>query len=607
MGGEPYLTLLFYNYVTISEPSKLVEVQKALCTDLSLVGRLRIAEEGVNGCFGGTPENIEKYITIVESDPRFLPYFQNVDWKRGAPRKDKSVDEQRMVGLIVKAVPELCSFGLANTIPEGATGGRHASPEEFHEMLMSANKDGTDGAAQQVGGESAGSDSKGIALIDVRNRYETAIGYFSAENVMRVDPMTRQFSDFASSISRPETLDKLKDKKVLMYCTGGVRCERASAFLKSKGVDDVYQLKGGIHRYLEKYPDGGFWKGKNFVFDRRLAVGAAEPAKDAGETSSPDAGIVGSCLLCSGPCDDYGPGMRCVHCRLLVLVCESCRGDSGNGQGGKTEDGAAPPKLHADRLVCEACMEERNCYERRGDELPRYLHVLCLHDGNSNARIMQHFLRRTSRKLRKMVRFHYVEAPFLSTVAQNLSSTSSKRRRLERRAWSEGDGSDGQYPGAKERLKKFILERKERTEQYNGAKESLEKEEDSEMALLGRIYQFDGILGVGEGSAVVESLSEKDVRELSFKFGCTMKFYPVEKNAKVAADSLANNTEISRESSICKMYSNDWPRLNVPIPANSSHLKDTAALQALRSFFSERLFEHPLSKVDGEKANSGAV
>ena len=87
--GAPYLTLLFYNYVEIPQPQKLVKEQKQLCKSLNLTGRLRISIEGVNGCFGGSPENIESYINIVENDPRFKGFFQNVDWKKGPPNKIK--------------------------------------------------------------------------------------------------------------------------------------------------------------------------------------------------------------------------------------------------------------------------------------------------------------------------------------------------------------------------------------------------------------------------------------------------------------------------------------------------------------------------------------
>ena len=136
-----------------------------------------------------------------------------------------------------------------------------------------------------------------------------------------------------------------------MYCTGGVRCERASAYLNSlvtgahtvsdnDGGDDdqhafieVCQLRGGIQRYLEAFPDGGFFKGKNFVFDDRIAVGP----DDGGAHNA----TLGSCLACGTACDDYRPRRRCAYCRMLVLICREC-----------IDSGAAD----TERQLCELCV-----------------------------------------------------------------------------------------------------------------------------------------------------------------------------------------------------------------------------------------------------------
>ncbi|SPQ97235.1 unnamed protein product (mitochondrion) [Plasmodiophora brassicae] len=105
---------------------------------------------------------------------------------------------------------------------------------------------------------------------------------------------------------------RLQGKRVLMYCTGGIRCEMASSYLKSLGVDRVAQLHGGIHEYLKAYPDGGRFRGKNFVFDERIAI------------PSNDATVVGRCRVCSRSFDDYSQKRRCVHCRILVVCCDTC-------------------------------------------------------------------------------------------------------------------------------------------------------------------------------------------------------------------------------------------------------------------------------------------
>jgi predicted sulfurtransferase len=105
-----------------------------------------------------------------------------------------------------------------------------------------------------------------------------------------------------------------------MYCTGGVRCERASAYLRSKGIVDVHQLGGGIHQYQQDFPQGGYFKGKNFVYDRRIAVPYPAIAAEDDE-------VVGACQVCCCAYDDYRSQTRCPACRMLVLVCAPCRGD----------------------------------------------------------------------------------------------------------------------------------------------------------------------------------------------------------------------------------------------------------------------------------------
>eukprot|EP00505_MAST-04D_sp_SCG-Rhode-Island_P000134 Stramenopile-MAST_4_protein_134 len=453
-----------------------------------------------------------------------------------------------MEELIVKVVPEVVSFGSGNTIPDGVAGGKHVTPAEFHSMLA------------QSKGE--------VALIDVRNRYESAIGHFSAKEVVRIDPLTRQFTDFADSISRPESLGALKGKKVLMYCTGGVRCERASAFLRGKGIEDVYQLQGGIHRYLEAYPDGGFWKGKNFVFDKRLAVGA--PKNKTKE-------IIGKCLLCASPCDDYGPAFRCVHCRLLVLVCNECQ----TGEG----------CLHIDRLCCEACAEERSVIEKvRKDglpDIPRYLHVLCLHDGNSNGRLLMHFLRRAEAKCKKLVRFHVLDAPFACSSAIAMMQTPvSKKQRVERRTWANNSatGAVGDLQCAKNHIQQFLVRKQKALDEFHKNQDSIEDLSSvSTDVLLSLTASFDGVLGVGQGAEIVEAIL-RDAQDKTFRFGCALRFY----------DPAFGET---KEAKCVPISDTDKRLLTLPIPANSSFLKDTKALGSLRTFLSDQLFGEVKQKV----------
>ena len=155
----------------------------------------------------------------------------------------------------------------------------------------------------------------GVVLVDVRNVYERRVGRFEAPGVRDADLQLRQFSDLPRALD-DGALDKAET--ILMYCTGGVRCERASAYLRSRGITgDLCQLSGGIHRYQERYGNDGFFKGRCYVFDPRMAVGAP------GEASPP---LVGACRRCGRAWDAYGDE-RCDRCRMRLLVCDSCDGD----------------------------------------------------------------------------------------------------------------------------------------------------------------------------------------------------------------------------------------------------------------------------------------
>jgi predicted sulfurtransferase len=157
---------------------------------------------------------------------------------------------------------EVTHLGLDPAIITAKNGGIHLTPEQTHNLLKNAPQD--------------------LIIFDARNNYESRIGSF--ENALKPD--IKNFRDLPEYIDN--NLDLFKDKEVLMYCTGGIRCERGSAYLKSKNVaKKVYQIEGGIHRYAEKFPDG-FFRGKNYVFDGRIAVKVNDD-------------ILGSCELCSTP------------------------------------------------------------------------------------------------------------------------------------------------------------------------------------------------------------------------------------------------------------------------------------------------------------------
>lgn len=129
-------------------------------------------------------------------------------------------------------------------------------------------------------------------MIDVRNFNETIIGKFQPPNIKVLDPCMRRSTEFPAWVSK--NMSTLQGKKILMYCTGGIRCERASAYLTQQGLTDINQLEGGIHRYLEEYEeDGGHWKGKNYTFDKRFSHGAKK------------CDVIATCVMCDVPWERY--------------------------------------------------------------------------------------------------------------------------------------------------------------------------------------------------------------------------------------------------------------------------------------------------------------
>ena len=148
-------------------------------------------------------------------------------------------------------------------------------------------------------------------MIDVRNYNESLIGKFNPPEGKCLDPCMRKSTEFPNWINNNKHL--LEGKKILMYCTGGIRCERASAYLKTVGLEDVNQLDGGIHRYLDAYPeDGGHWIGKNYTFDKRFSHGAVK------------SDVIAKCCVCNEPWERYQANKKCTFCKMEILICKPC-------------------------------------------------------------------------------------------------------------------------------------------------------------------------------------------------------------------------------------------------------------------------------------------
>jgi predicted sulfurtransferase len=272
--------LLFYKYIYITYPEQIRKWQERLCKQLNLKGRILIAHEGINGTLGGTLDALNDYKKEVDSHP----LFGQIDFK------ESDGDSNYFPRLRIVVRNEVTHLGLDPAIITAKNGGIHLTPEQTHNLLKNAPQD--------------------LIIFDARNNYESRIGAF--ENALKPD--IKNFRDLPEYIDN--NLDLFKDKEVLMYCTGGIRCERGSAYLKSKNVaKKVYQIEGGIHRYAEKFPDG-FFRGKNYVFDGRIAVKVNDD-------------ILGSCELCSTPHDEYTNCLNTV-CNKQFIVCEPCIKKLGN-------------------------------------------------------------------------------------------------------------------------------------------------------------------------------------------------------------------------------------------------------------------------------------
>lgn len=266
--------LLFYKYIPIQYPTAIHTWQKELCAKLGLTGRILIAHEGINGTIGGTDEATTAYIQAMNEHP----LFDNIDFKLASggthafPRMKISVKR------------EIVHLGIDSETLTAQQGGKHLTPQETHTLLSNPPQD--------------------LVILDTRNNYEVAVGKF----IGAITPDIRYFRQFPEYIE--QNIDQFKDKTVLMYCTGGVRCERATAYLNVKNVaKEVYQIEGGIQRYIEQFPDG-FFRGKNYVFDNRIAVRVNND-------------ILSTCLNCPSSSDEY---YNCLNalCNRHFTACTSC-------------------------------------------------------------------------------------------------------------------------------------------------------------------------------------------------------------------------------------------------------------------------------------------
>lgn len=322
-GSDDGEVLLYYCYRDLEDPHWICAWQTSLCQHLHLTGKVRIATEGINGTLGGSKLATRLYVETMLSCPLFKDYMCQDDFKTS--KGGACCFPELRVGVFEEIVP----LGIHPSEISYKKHGIHLSPGEFHKevekFLSRANQEPSD-----------------TILLDCRNFYESKIGRFQG----CLAPDIRKFSYFPSYIDK--NLELFREKRVLMYCTGGIRCERGSAYLKAKGVcKEVFQLKGGIHKYLEEFPNG-FYKGKLFVFDERYAL-------------CYNSDVVSECSYCATPWDQYKL-CSTPQCRQLVLACPVCQAQGHTACCGPCQDKG---DLLASRLDWSNFKEECECTTRR--------------------------------------------------------------------------------------------------------------------------------------------------------------------------------------------------------------------------------------------------
>lgn len=276
--------LLYYKFTPLSDPEAMRLWQKTLCDGLNLKGRILLSKHGLNGTVGGEMEDLKAYIKATKQYSGFKDTV--FKWSDGTrdhfPRMSVKV-KQEIVAFDAPDETRVDEKGIIN-------GGVHLKPKDVHKLVEARGEE--------------------VVFFDGRNAHEAAIGKFKNAIV----PDTRTSRDFIRELESGK-YDDLKDKPVVTYCTGGIRCEILSSLMKNRGFKEVYQIDGGIVKYGETYGDDGLWEGSLRVFDDRMKVDFSDHTATIGE-----------CIHCSGATNNY-ENCALAECNDLVLICLPCKQD----------------------------------------------------------------------------------------------------------------------------------------------------------------------------------------------------------------------------------------------------------------------------------------
>ncbi|MBD2568414.1 rhodanese-related sulfurtransferase [Anabaena lutea] len=261
-----------YKFISLPDFAELREPLLSFCQEHGIKGTILLAPEGINGTIAGSRQAIDAVLNFLRRDTRFTDLEHKESYTETPPFERMKVRLKR----------EIVTLGIPEIDPNEKVG-TYISPQEWNDLISDPE----------------------VTVIDTRNDYEVSIGTFKrAEN-----PQTQIFREFPEYVNKQ--LDPSKHKKVALFCTGGIRCEKASSYLLSQGFNQVYHLKGGILKYLEEIPaEESLWEGECFVFDERIAV-----------RHGLEAGSYELCFCCGHPIAEedktsskYEEGISCPHC-----------------------------------------------------------------------------------------------------------------------------------------------------------------------------------------------------------------------------------------------------------------------------------------------------
>ena len=268
------LVAALYKFVEIDDLLSLQNNLYKICEENNIMGTILIADEGVNGTISGKHNEIKETISSLTSDNR----FSNIEIKYS------STDKQPFHRMKVRLKKEIVTIGLPEINPNKKVG-TYVRPEDWNELISDPN----------------------VIVIDTRNKYETKIGSF--QNAL--DPETSSFREFPDWVKKFKNSEDNTNKKIAMFCTGGIRCEKASSLMKEEGFENVYHLQGGILKYLETVDkENSLWNGECFVFDQRVCL-----------TDELEVGSYKMCFACRMPITEeemqnekYIEGISCIYC-----------------------------------------------------------------------------------------------------------------------------------------------------------------------------------------------------------------------------------------------------------------------------------------------------